>query len=429
MKLRTFCCSAVLFCIAHTLAFAQSITLDSLWGKFVGNINAMVFTPDSRSILIGNDEKQLVRYNALTGDTISIIPTLYGAQECIFTKEGNKLFIRGFKGIEIKDASTFQTLDSLPVPTKEHDFASFDINNDGSIIAVKSHVWDSKEVFYWEIAVYNNSTKQTVWSVKTKGALGTNSRYPEGKIALTPDGNYVLGQNSFFLCKWNWRDSIQPGEILIENIPNLELISFSPDRNYFVLKSNYIYSIDQKKCINKDIPNFIEGSTSDYGIGCAFTNSSNTIIVTNNRVPFIIDINSLKVLKRTNFAYTGRISLSHDSNFIAFQLGSDGLHVHNLSWITTNVADDSKPTATLTVLPLPSTEQLSVIVHCFTSNNDCSIIVYNDRGEVIQKVFSGVILDGDTTFNISTSELSSSHYNVVLKINATSISKPFIITK
>ncbi len=428
MKLRTFCCSAVLFCIAHTLAFAQSITLDSLWGKFVGNINAMVFTPDSKSILIGNDEHQLVRYNALTGDTISIIPTLYGAQECIFTKEGNKLFVRGFKGIEIKDAVTFQTLDSLPIPTKEHDFASFDINNDGSVIAVKSHVWDSKEVFYWEIAVYNNSTKQTVWSVKTKGALGTNSRYPEGKIALTPDGNYVLGQNSFFLCKWNWRDSIQPGEILIENIPNLELISFSPDRNYFVLKSNHLYDIRLKQELIID--GLGQGSVNEYAFRALFTSDNRFAIVSKDYNVYFVDI-LLKKSFLTKVQKTGRaMAISNESALLATSYGKENIIVNKIDWLT-KITGDELSDNEFSIAVVPSITSNKNIIKVYTNKdlNKVEISISNTNGNIVTNIYQGFVPLGETEYILTNQSIASGIYYVNCHFGTHVVSKPFIITK
>ncbi|MBX7156748.1 MAG: hypothetical protein K1X91_17450 [Bacteriodetes bacterium] len=428
MKLRFVICWAILLCLTHTLARAQSITLDSLWGKFVGNINAMVFTPDSKSILIGNDEHQLVRYNALTGDTISIIPTLYGAQECIFTKEGNKLFVRGFKGIEIKDAVTFQTLDSLPIPTKEHDFASFDINNDGSVIAVKSHVWDSKEVFYWEIAVYNNSTKQTVWSVKTKGALGTNSRYPEGKIALTPDGNYVLGQNSFFLCKWNWRDSIQPGEILIENIPNLELISFSPDRNYFVLKSNHLYDIRLKQELIID--GLGQGSVNEYAFRALFTSDNRFAIVSKDYNVYFVDI-LLKKSFLTKVQKTGRaMAISNESALLATSYGKENIIVNKIDWLT-KITGDELSDNEFSIAVVPSITSNKNIIKVYTNKdlNKVEISISNTNGNIVTNIYQGFVPLGETEYILTNQSIASGIYYVNCHFGTHVVSKPFIITK
>ncbi len=251
MKLRFVFCWAILLCLTHTLARAQSITLDSLWGRFVGGMNTMSFSPDSKHLLIADDTGGVKVLNALTGDEVYYFTPQYGCDEIKFSSDGKHMYLAGAEGMDIRDTKTYQRIDTLKFITpKGYISSTFDISPDEKYVLYQTGYGGMNED-YVRYIVLSYPEKQVVWQKDVVSySVPLKTRYEGGKVVFSNDGNYILGLNTTSLCKWDWRDSTKPAEVLINNLPNLELISFSPDRNYFVLKTHQLWSIPLHKKVD-----------------------------------------------------------------------------------------------------------------------------------------------------------------------------------
>ena len=71
-----FFCFVVLFLgiVVVPTSYAEGVRLDSLWGRIVGNVNALLFTPDSKQLLIADDVGIVRVVDALTGEQRDSFP-------------------------------------------------------------------------------------------------------------------------------------------------------------------------------------------------------------------------------------------------------------------------------------------------------------------------------------------------------------------
>ncbi|MFN8368918.1 MAG: T9SS type A sorting domain-containing protein [Candidatus Kapaibacterium sp.] len=430
MKLRTFCCSAVLFCIAHTLAFAQSITLDSLWGKYVGGMRTMSFSPDSKHLLIADDTGGVKVLNALTGDEVYNFTPLFGCYIMKYSEDGSRLYLGGSGGMDIRNAKTYERIDTMGFKTPRGISAALcDVSPDEKHIVIISG-YTTPDAQYTSYLVYTYPERQFVWQKDVVSySVPLKIRYAEGKVVFTNDGNHILGLNTTSLCKWDWRDSTKPAEVLINNLPNLELISFSPDRNYFVLKSNYIYSIPEKKLL--EIVGLKHDTPSTPAIGCTYTQSTSTTVVTYDIYPHFVNLGSKKVFAKADKlkGLSYQILLSKDSSMFATTWGIEGIQMLRTNWLTSDVINNYEYNTEIIITPLPSNIQTIITVKSIDVILDSKLTVTNEQGIELQTLHTGNLQIGDNRFIINNQTLPSGIYFLQLSVGKQLITKQFIITK
>lgn len=415
---------------------AQGVRLDSLWGKIVGTVNAMSFSPDSKQLVLAVDDGWIRFYNATDGKLLDSIAPQYKSYQLQYSQDGTLLFTMNYKGgIEVYSSkdyhnSHFKGLDT-EIGLREPDWIhSMDVSPDARYIALTVIRPDynvrTNDVYQY-MMVFSYPELQLLWQKEVpRYYASVKATIPAIKVAFSTDGNSLIGQYGRSVIRWNWKDTTLKNEQLLGDIsPDKEVIAYSPDRNYCVVQSNYICSMQEKKLLNPFIEGLTKGSYSEYYKGVAFTASCNTVIITDNFQPIFVNLGTRTLIKGFNIHSASDFCLSPDSSMLA----SYGYRVRNdkIHWNVSSV-DEESPTQEISIFPLPSKEQTTIVISTVEDIPFTRIYITDEMGIRIQTLYEGAIVGGKT-FVLDNSTLASGSYNLTLEYGRSVVNKPFIITK
>lgn len=400
-------------------AAAQEIRLDSLWAK-QGGVAAMTFTPDSKTLLIGEDgeEGQVTVHNVTDGSQRA--PFFLPGKEYSdfkYTPDGKYLVVAETKKIVLVNP---QAYDSVGVIENVEQIGFLTISDDSHYAAVAN---------YYSNIVVVDLLERVVKAVLTrpdKYNVGVNQTMPylNGRVSFSPDGKYIIGKYENSLVRWDWRNTPSQQEIIIGDIGNRALIGFSPDKKYFVQQSNYIWDLVEKKQIS------IEGMQASYD-----ENSYNSTFTTDGKYLFCLDKTLVTIvnLEQKKVAYaTGRFAMnmavSADNSYYTFYRPSN-TRVYRMTINPNSVNSELGFQPTITINPMPSKDFFRVEIETQHSYTNCTINIISSIGAKVGNIYQGDIFVGKQVFTFSTSGLSPGQYTIVVSSGAETTTIPFIITK
>ncbi|MBX7155836.1 MAG: T9SS type A sorting domain-containing protein [Bacteriodetes bacterium] len=425
MKLRTFCCIAVLFCIAHTLAFAQSITLDSLWGKYVGTVYAMCFTPDSKYLLVAFDNYRTTIFDAQSGEEIRTFKTHYGCFEMKFSPDGGKLYSFSSGGVDILDATTFTSLDTVSFSFPSEEGATqYDVSNDGKYFVVKNG-YEGINTDYYRMRVISYPEKKVLW-LKDVVRWNSNFGYANSKVTFSNDGSYILGLSMNSLCKWNWKDSTSVVNYLIRNLPNQELISFSKDRNYCILLGNFIYDLRTGEQV---LLNEVKSDITDYSYGSFLTLNNKLLLTTVKYNLFIVDFTSKRILANTKLEYVyGNYALNADNSLLVTPFGVDYIRIHRVVNTINKVDEERFDELKLDAILNQNSENVTLNI-ISKNNTNANIYITDLNGKEIFNLKEIKLYLGLNQVTLNRQDLVTGTYYINVSLNNKVYTTSFIITK
>ncbi|MFN8367958.1 MAG: hypothetical protein U0Y96_12060 [Candidatus Kapaibacterium sp.] len=404
---------------------AQTIKLDSLWGKYVGTVYAMCFTPDSKYLLVAFDNYRTTIFDAQTGEELRTFKTHYGCFEMKFSNDGTKLYSFSSGGVDILDATTFTSLDTVSFSFPSEEGATqYDVTNDGKYFVVKNG-YEGINTDYYRMRVISYPEKKVVWT-KDLIRWQNNFRNPDGKVTFTNDDKFVLGQNQSSLCKWDWKDSLKPPVFLIDNLPNNEIKAYSSDKNIIYIKGFEFWSI-----VNKSKLQISESFTASDDEHCLFTIDGKYILVNDKWLLKIVSLEKQKVIL-VDSTLTGKIAVSSDFSILARKTFRNVMIVDKVNSHLLHINDNSNVTnnkLSVIVKPTPSTTLAEISINAPIDISHVQLSVFNSEGQLLKHLYSGELSYGKTIFNLNTVDFSSGVYQILLVTKNINITKPLLITK
>ena len=422
--MKVFLALVIILCTWQNVA-AEEIRLDSLWAK-QGGVAAMIFTPDSKSLLIGEDgeEGQVTVHNVTDGSQRApffLPPKAYA--DFKFTPDGKYLVVSEQGKVVLLNPQTFDSVGVIENVTITGNVAF----SDDSRYAVIAGMYSSVVV----IDLLERIVKAVLYRPSSYVPDQTHptqtAPYWNGKVCFSPDSKYIIGKYENSLVRWDWGNTPTQQEIIIGDIGNRALIGFSPDKKYFVQQSNYIWDLIEKKQI------IIEGMQAVYqenNYNTAFSIDNKYLFCVNEKLQVnIVSLAQKKVLYNTEKG-AKEIAVSNDNQFLSYRGVGNRVRTFHITWDAVSVHSEEENTIPLILIkPQPGNEYITIEIETPKSYTDCKISVVSSLGSVVGNVYQGDITNGKRTFIFPTTGLSSGQYTLLLSYKTGTISTPFIITK
>ena len=419
--MKVFLALVITLCMRQNAA-AQEIRLDSLWAK-QGGVAAMTFTPDSKTLLIGEDgeEGQVTVHNVTDGSQRApfFLPSKAYA-DFKFTPDGKYLVVSEQEKVVLLNPQTFDSVGVIENVTITGN-VSF---SDDSRYAVIAGMYSSVVVIDLLERVVKAVLYRPSSYVPDQTHPTQTAPYWNGKVSFSQDGKYIIGKYENSLVRWDWHNTLSQQEIIIGDIGNRALIGFSPDKKYFVQQSNYIWDLIERKQIS------IEGMQASYG-----ENSYNSTFTTDGKYLFCLDKTLVTIvnLEQKKVAYaTGRFAMnmavSADNSYYTFYRPSN-TRVYRMTINPNSVNSELGFQPTIAINPMPSKDFFRLEIETQHSYTNCTINIISSIGAKVGNIYQGDIFVGKQVFTFSTSGLSTGQYTLLLSYKTGTISTPFIITK
>ena len=400
--------------------YAQEIRLDSLWIK-MGGYPTMAFSPDSKTLLLGQADGIVNIVNVLSGIPLdSIILPKNGYADFGFSPDGKYLIVSERKKITFYSALTWDSVGEIR-DIETVGFLSF--SNDGAYVAVAD--------WYSTISVVDLIHRKQIYLIKRpdeyKGSNNQNLPYFNGKVYFSEDGTRLYGKNANDFGFWDLTKKDTPFSRSF-TIGNRAVIGFTPDRKYMIQQSNYIWDLNTKSQLQIQ---GLESYSTQIPPSFASTKSGTHIVVTQKDTHFPVFINPYqkKIVNTDINYYALAMAISPDSTYFAYQYGNGRTHVHNMSWSTTQINDHEYVRPRIDVTPLPSGDSIKIMLTLPTATNQVILEIHNIAGEKIAEIYRGTLTDGTHQYHFHSSNLPNGTYYIIAETPTQSYSVPFIITK
>ncbi|HRK60589.1 MAG TPA: hypothetical protein PLI74_13155 [Candidatus Kapabacteria bacterium] len=395
--------------------YSQEIRLDSLWIK-MGGYPVMAFSPDSKFLLLGQADGivNIVEVEIGTAvDTITLPKNGYA--DFGFTPDGKYLVVSERKKITLFSAVTWDSLRESPAILSTG-YISF--SNDSKYVAVADRA---------TISILDLTENKVVAEITRPTEFQTKS-YFNGRVNFNSDGTLLYGKNAEDFGSWDLTKANTPF-VRKMTIGNRAVIGFTPDNRYMVQQSNYIWDLTTKTQVQIE---GLESYTNQLGSSFALTQSGTHIVVTQKgtRFPLFINPYQKKIVNADINYYAVAMAISPDSSYFAYQYGNGRIHVHRISWQTTQISDDKEYLRPhIYVTPLPSRDSITIVLVLPKEMNQVLLEIHNIVGEKIGEVYRGSLSEGTHEYHYRSGNLSNGTYYIIAETPSQRYSVPFIINK
>ncbi|MBK7986848.1 MAG: WD40 repeat domain-containing protein [Ignavibacteria bacterium] len=396
--------------------YSQEIRLDSLWIK-MGGYPVMAFSPDSKVLVLGSEILEPVKgaircFEVETGRQLDSITKISFIDFGFSPSDGN-LYIVTTTSIDVYDK---QRMLVRRMPYTKGGLLSF--SPDGKYLALYGES---------SISIVKSDNAEVVHQITRPTEFQTKS-YFNGRVNFNSDGTLLYGKNAEDFGSWDLTKANTPF-VRKMTIGNRAVIGFTPDNRYMVQQSNYIWDLTTKTQVQIE---GLESYTNQLGSSFALTQSGTHIVVTQKgtRFPLFINPYQKKIVNADINYYAVAMAISPDSSYFAYQYGNGRIHVHRISWQTTQISDDKEYLRPhIYVTPLPSRDSITIVLVLPKEMNQVLLEIHNIVGEKIGEVYRGSLSEGTHEYHYRSGNLSNGTYYIIAETPSQRYSVPFIINQ